>query len=77
MENQVEEHMLIKVSVNSGTLKLDDGSRWSVTPGDMPTICTWIPTATIRIELIAPDSTWPYELTNTGIDISVRAMRKN
>ena len=77
MENQIEEHMLIKLSVNSGTLELDDGSRWGVAPGDMPTICTWIPMATIRIKLVAIDSLWSYELTNTGVDISVRAMRKN
>ena len=77
MDNWVEEHMLIELADDFGTLELDDGSQWGIMPGDMPTICTWIPTATIRINLIAPDSLWPYELTNTGVDISVRAMRKN
>jgi hypothetical protein len=77
MDDQIEEHMLIELADDFEALELDDGSRWDVMPEDIPTICTWIPTATVRISLIAPDSLWPYELTNTGVDISVRAMKKN
>ena len=72
--NQVEEHMLIEVS-DDFEVKLDDGSQWNVTPEDMPTVCTWTPTATIRIRLVDLDSPWPYELLNTEEDVSVRASR--
>jgi hypothetical protein len=73
--NRVEEHMLMGIHDDFETLDLDDGSKWSVEPGDNPTICTWIPTATIRVELVAPGSVWPYKLTNIGEDISVKAMK--
>ena len=73
--NQIEEHMLIQVNDDCTTLELDDGSKLSVEPGDTPTIATWLPTETIRIELANPNATWPYELINTEEDVSVRAMR--
>jgi len=73
--DQVEEHMLIEVKDDFETLELDNGSRWSVTPEAMPTICTWIPTANIRIRLVDPTSLWPYEILNTEDDVSVRARR--
>lgn len=71
--NQIEEHILLEVLDDS--LELDDGSRWSVTPGGIPTIQTWIPTTSIRIRLVDPDSLWSYELTNIGEDVSARARR--
>lgn len=49
MTNSQEEHMLIEVSDDCERLILDDGSQWSVQPGDMPTICTWLPTSDISI----------------------------
>ncbi len=72
--NQIEEHMLLEVLDDS--LELDDGSRWSVTPGGIPTIQTWIPTTSIRVRLVDTNSIWPYELTNTEEGISVRARKK-
>ncbi|MBA7614998.1 hypothetical protein ES703_22273 [subsurface metagenome] len=72
--NQAEERMLIEVT-NNFEVKLDDGSLWSVTPEHMPTVCTWTPTATIKIREVDPNSPWPYELSNTEEGVSVRASR--
>ncbi len=69
------EGMLIKVADDCKRLILDDGSEWSVEPGDIPTICTWTPTATIMVEMVDSELVWPYKLTNAGVDISVRAMK--
>lgn len=74
--NPAEEHMLIAVHNDFETLEFDDGSKWSVEPGDNPTISTWLPTETIRIKLVDDASPWPYELTNIAEGISVRARRK-
>lgn len=29
-------------------ISLMDGSTWFIDPSDMPTVCTWIPTASLR-----------------------------
>jgi len=73
--NKIKESMLIEVSDEHLTLQLADGSQWNVAPGDLPTIVTWIPTATIRIRYVERNSPWPYELLNTENDVSVRAKR--
>ncbi len=69
--NDLEVHMLIES--DPPILKLDDGSQWTVQPGDMPTVATWIPTATLEIKMVDSESMWPYEITKG--DISVRASR--
>jgi hypothetical protein len=56
-------------------LQMDDGSIWMISPGDIPTVCTWIPTATVSIRESSGDRMFPYVLTNEGIDVSVNAMK--
>ena len=75
MSEQPTEHMLMEVSEDCERLTLDDGSQWGVEPGGTPTVSTWLPTSTIIVSLADSASAWPYELTNAGEDVSVRAMR--
>jgi len=51
-----------------------DGSVWEINPGDMPTVCTWIPTAEIEI-IKEDDSIYPYKLINKEIDVEIRAYK--
>ena len=75
-ELEEERFMLISISDDCTTLEMDDGSRWGVEPGYNPTIATWLPTESISIRLVGPDSPWPYELTNIGEGVSVRARQE-
>jgi hypothetical protein len=74
--NQTNDYSLIEVSDDFETLTLIDGSQWSIYPTDVIKVCTWIPMATIRVELVAPGSSWQYELMNVVRGVSVRATRK-
>lgn len=56
-------------------LRLMDGTTWLVSPGDLPTIATWIPTARIRVRQVEKPLDFNYELTNTNIGVSVHAMQ--
>ena len=74
--------MLVEVLDDSETLVLAKQStrgvatsKWSVEPGYNPTVCTWIPTATIEVTLVDANSPWPYEIMNTEESVSVRARR--
>jgi len=67
--------MLIEVKESGEEIELMDGSRWAINPSDIPTVCTWIPTAEIKIKLIDKSSLYPYEIINMNIDVSVRAMK--
>ena len=77
MARQTEptEETLIETDIDAGTLSFLDGSLFTISPGDIVSICTWIPMDTIRIVIVDPDSFYPYELTNTGSDVAVRATR--
>jgi hypothetical protein len=66
--------MLEEVIDNGQKLKLMDGSMWAIYPGDMPTVATWIPTATIHVTR-RKDRVYNYTLTNDGIGVSVSAMK--
>jgi len=66
--------MLNEVMNNGEKISLMDGSLWLVNPGDMPTVCTWIPTAEIEVST-SNDSVFNYTLTNKNIGVSVMAMR--
>lgn len=76
MTKQIET-MLLEVDIDSEEhhLTMMDGSTWFVNPGDLPTIATWIPTASIRIEDIEDGSMFSYKLTNLNENISIRAMK--
>lgn len=75
MENIVLMLLTVDVEKDNYQLKLEDGSKWYVNPGDLPTIATWIPTANIEVENLDDDSMFSYVLTNLNIAVSVRAMK--
>ncbi len=68
--------MLNEVINDGEKISLMDGSIWQINPGDMPTVCTWIPTAEIEISS-NDDSTFDHTLTNKDINVSVNAMKLN
>jgi len=70
-----ESQMLNKILNDGEKINLMDGSTWQINPGDMPTVCTWIPTAEIEITRNNEDPVFNYTLVNKGIEVSVRAMR--
>jgi len=41
---------LMEVMNDGQQLKMLDGSIWDINPGDMSIVCTWIPTANIKIK---------------------------
>lgn len=73
-DNDEIEFMLIEVLEDGQKLKMMDGSLWMPNPGDMPTVCTWSPTTTIKIKNTG-EGMFSYILHNTTDDISVRARR--
>ncbi len=71
--------MLLYEVINDGEkISLIDESEWLINPGDMPTVCTWIPTAEIEIEKIDDNSMFNYKLTNleTGESVKARNIKK-
>ena len=69
------EHMLMDIVNDGEKLVLMDGSEWIINPGDMPTVCTWIPTTTIKIEETDNNDMFSFKLTNLNIDVTVYAMK--
>ena len=69
----VEEQTILKVSDDLDILEMMEGTQWSVEPGGQTVICTWLPTESVEIRIVDPDSVWPYELRN-GSE-TVRAMK--
>lgn len=65
--------MLMEVQADGGIIVLDDESRWEVNPGDMPTACTWMPTAALEIRTSKSTDMYSYRVTNREIDVSVWA----
>lgn len=43
--------MLRKVNLDTGELITFDGERYFINPGDLPTCCTWTPTAELEINV--------------------------
>ena len=74
---QSNEEMLIEIIDNGTHIVLFDGSNWFINPYDIPTVCTWIPIAVIKVTLIDSGSDFPYQLTNLNIDVSVRVMKES
>jgi hypothetical protein len=74
--NKAIETSLLEVDINSQKfhLKMMDGSKWFVNPGDLPTIATWIPAATIEIKKNT-NAMFSYDITNTAEDVTVTAMK--
>jgi hypothetical protein len=67
------ETILIEVKNDGEILSMMDGSEWMVEATDTPTVCTWIPTANIKIDRTSSG----YTITNLEIDINVRASKIN
>jgi hypothetical protein len=65
--------MLMEVNDDGTTLTLDDGSRWEVNPGDIPTVCTWIPRAELDVRRASGSDMYFYVVKNLEIDVTVRA----
>jgi len=72
----LKENTLIEVNDDCDKLEMIDGSTWVIWPGHMPTVCTWIPTATIKIKKTNNNAPFNYELTNVNIGVSVWAMKE-
>ena len=71
-----EKTEMLNEIINDGEkISLMDGSVWLINPSDMPTVCTWIPTATIKIEMDDSENLFSYQLINENIDVSVRARK--
>ncbi len=71
----IHKSVLMEVSEDCERLSLMDGSEWEVSPGDMSTACTWIPTAEIIVKPVHTGSGYDHELTNMTVRVSVKARR--
>ena len=67
--------MLNEILNDGEKISLMGGSVWQINPWDIPTVCTWIPTAEIEITQNNEDRIFNYTLVNKGIDVSVKAMK--
>jgi hypothetical protein len=67
--------MLIEVINDGEKIILMDGSEWYINPGDMPTVCTWIPTSELKVTKTKLVDYFNYKITNMSIDVSVYAAR--
>lgn len=67
--------MLMEVKKDGERIILIDGSEWLINPGDIPTVCTWIPTSELIITKTKSNDYFNYKIINEGIDISVYAAR--
>ena len=70
-----ELYSLMEVDDDGEFLTMQDGSQWEVNPGDIPTVCTWLPMASIEAVTVDSDSLYPYELRNG--DASIRARKSS
>lgn len=43
--------LLLEVNLETGELTTLEGDRYLVNPGDLPTCCTWTPTAELEIDV--------------------------
>ena len=41
--------IIMDVEDDGEVLVLDDGTRWRVRAGDIPTTCTWLPTENVEV----------------------------
>ena len=73
--NDFEEGVIKAVADEGMNLFLLDGTKWNINPGDMSTVLTWVPGATVRITMLNEESFYPYTLYHTGTGSSVRARK--
>ena len=70
----VREEFISEVN-DDGEVVLLDRSKWLLDPNDVTTAFSFQPEAAVRIELVDEGNSYPYELTELGSGISVRAIR--
>ena len=73
--NDFEEGVLQAVADEGMNLFLLDGTKWNINPGDISTVLTWVPGATVRITILNEESFYPYILYHTGTGSSVKARK--
>ena len=69
----MEKAMLLKVENTGAVLKLLDGRRLQVNPGDMPNACTWIPTTELEISERG-SGVFSVSVHNIADNVVIRAM---
>ncbi|MBI9055991.1 MAG: hypothetical protein JEY96_19375 [Bacteroidales bacterium] len=69
------EEMLMEIINDGEKIVLLDGTTWMINPGDLPTVCTWLPTSSIKIHKLNTNDMFSYKLTNLSIDVSAYAMK--
>lgn len=73
--NDFEEGVLKAVADEGMNLFLLDGTKWNINPGDISTVLTWVPGATVRITIVNEESFYPYMLYHTGTGSFVKARK--
>jgi hypothetical protein len=59
--------MLMEIIDDGEKVVLIDGTTWMINPGDLPTVCTWLPTSTIKIQKLRTNDMFSYKLTNLSV----------
>ena len=67
--------MLIDILDNGMVLKMDDGSKWTVDPGDASVCCCWTPTNEMNIQPNKTDALFNFDITDLSSGQTVRAAR--
>lgn len=62
---------LAEVAEDGAALIPDDGSRWDVSPGDAPTVITWMPTAELAIRPHRSNDPFAWQAVNREINITI------
>jgi len=70
-----EQGIFIGIADEGMNLFLLDGTKWNVNPGDISTVLTWVPGATVRLTIMDEESFYPYMLYHTGTGDSVKARK--
>ncbi|HUT43431.1 MAG TPA: hypothetical protein VMW95_03760 [Desulfobacterales bacterium] len=73
--NDFEEGVFKAVADEGMNLFLLDGTKWNINPGDISTVLTWVPGATLTIAIVIEESLYPYMLYHSGTGSSVRARK--
>jgi len=69
--------MLIEVLDDGAALMLDDGSRWDVSPGDIPTVSTWSPTAALQIAVKYCHGVTSARILNRENNVAIHATQED
>ena len=56
-------------------ITLDDGSKWEIDPGSLPTASTWYPSSIVTVRHIDEGSDYPFEITRDVDGDSIRVRK--